>query len=217
MKQKNDTKTIIAIDPGKSGAIAIFYRGKISSVCLKDYAGSEIVSFFKPFAAERLENGVSSAVAYMEKVGGYIPTPEGEGQPGSRMFVFGCAYGFVMGVLRALDIETRLVLPQVWQRGIPGRKGTYNDRKKALHAHAKRLFPQLDIRREEADALGILHYALFQEGISNTGYETPLVANPDDSAAVKWCKAQGWTVPSYGTAEYAQMVRYWAQNVKGAA
>lgn len=199
-------KTIIAVDPGKSGAIAVFDGGRVFTLSLQN--GDE--------AARQTIYSTSQAanpVAYMEKVGGYVPKKDGEGQPGSRMFVFGEAYGYMRGLIDAYSIPLKLVLPQVWQRGIAGRKGDYNSRKKALHAHAKRLFPKLTFTKEEADALCILHYALFQEGVSNRGYSSPLVANPDDSAAVAWCKATFGEVPAYGSPEFARMVKWHAENV----
>lgn len=205
----NKTKVVIAVDPGVSGGIAVFSRSEISTYALEKTDPRELF--------RNLANGAGcdsyQLVAYMEKVGGYIPTKEGEGQPGSRMFVFGEAYGYMRGLMDGYHIPFKLVLPQVWQRGIPGRRGEYSSRKKALHAHAKRLFPNLTFTKAEADALGILHYALFAEGISNTGYSAPLAALPDDSAAVAWCRSQGYDVPSYGSKAYAAMVRYYAEEV----
>lgn len=203
------TKTVIAVDPGKSGAIAVLCGSEISTLRLKTVSEPEIVAFLRQLAP--------GAVAYMEKVGGYIPTEEGEGQPGSRMFAFGDSNGFVRGVLMALGFKIKAVLPQVWQRGVPGKGRSYNDRKKALHAHAQRLFPNMDVTRDEADALGILHYARFAEGLPAPGYSAPLARNPDDSAAVAWCKAQGWPVPAYETKEYGAMVRYYVEKVKQVA
>lgn len=160
---------LMAIDPGVSGGIVIMRGSEILTQSLKNLPDSEIVSFLRA-------NAGPGAVAYMEKVGGYIPKGEdGEqtGQPGSRMFTFGDANGYVRGVLDTLGIRRVMVLPQMWQRGIPGRKGTYWQRKQALRAHAAKLFPALDVTPEVADALGLLHYARFREYGANAGYSLP--------------------------------------------
>ena len=207
-------KTLIAIDPGKAGAIAVLCGTEISTRSLKNLAEPNILEFLRSVSGPH-------SVAYLEKVGGYIPDKDGEGQPGSRMFVFGEAYGLVRGLLLALEIKTVFVLPQLWQRGIPGRGGSYSERKTALAAHARKLFPDLKFGREEADALGILHYARFREFGTNGGYdgEAPPVPvakrelppmREQFALAEAWCKRQGWPVPAKGTPERASMVDHWA-------
>lgn len=207
-KPQINKTTVIAIDPGISGGIAVMRGPKISTLSLKKIPDADIVSFF-----QGVDRG---AVAYLEKVGGFIPKGEdGEGQPGSRMFTFGDSYGFLRGVLAALDIRTVLVVPQMWQRGIPGRKGSYAERKRALREHATKLFPDVAISAETADALGILHYARFRE----TGYAGGYAAQPGRSLpslreqstlAEGWATSKGYAVPVRGTPEHASMVDWWA-------
>lgn len=203
-------RTIIAIDPGKSGGI-VFMRGpEITTHALKNKTDSEIVSILR----EGADPLTPPAVAYMEKVGGYIPKGEdGEGQPGSRMFTFGESYGFLRGVLEALQIPLVLVMPQMWQRGIPGRGGSYSERKGALRDHAAKLFPEIDVTRDIADALGILHYARFKETGANAGYVAKRALpgiREQFALAEAWCKACGWPVPAKGTPERSAMVDHWA-------
>lgn len=153
-------KTIIAIDAGVNGAIAVMHQEKIFTIDLED----GLNTICKVFAWVK---GMDS-VAYLEKVGGYIPKGDnGEGQPGSRMFTFGQSYGQLEGALAGFKIRTVEVVPQVWQRGVPGRKGTYAERKRALRDHAEKLFPNLVVTSSNADALGLLHYARYKEtGVS---------------------------------------------------
>lgn len=99
---------------------------------------------------------------YMEKVGGFIPDANGEGQPGSRMFVFGEGYGFIRGVLAACGNPPVLVVPQRWQRGFPKFK-LKADRKRAFKAHAQKVFSHLTVTLATADALCLLHFAQAQE------------------------------------------------------
>ncbi len=201
-------KTIIAIDPGISGGIAIMRGSEIFTQGLEkgDDETTCLISEYKG----------PDTVAYIEKVGGYIPKGEdGEGQPGSRMFTFGDSYGFLRGLLKAYGIETKFIVPQMWQRGIAGRKGTYAQRKKALREHAKKLFPDLDVTSANADALGLLHYARFKETGANLGYEAQEATMAEQmEQAVAWCKAQGWAVPPARTSARADMFNYWLNQVQ---
>src|SRR5690349_21908963 len=52
-------------------------------------------------------------VCVLEEVSGFA----GKAQPGSAMFRFGEHFGFVKGVVQALEVRLVLVRPQVWQKG----------------------------------------------------------------------------------------------------
>lgn len=72
-------------------------------------------------------------------------------------FTFGHNFGQWETLLFCHGIRTELVKPQTWQRGIPGLGAS--DRKKALKAHAARLFPTIKVTGWAQDALLILNYA----------------------------------------------------------
>lgn len=219
---------IITIDPGVNGAAVAWdsLSPGIPPQIQKMAEGELAVLHF----LEGLSNGGRPGlVAYMEKVGGFIPKGENqEGQPGSRMFTFGNAYGVVRGMLLALGIETIFVLPQQWQRGIPGRKGmSYSQRKTALRNHAQKLFPGLKVSNAEADALGILHYAKAQQnlGANQRDKETfeeldqngakfllPKSKNKQIGLAIEWCETNNYNVPKKGSKEFNTMFEYWLQN-----
>ena len=107
MSKKN--KTIIGIDPGKSGAIALWDEG-IDKVfkCPANVDGMSII-------IHNLKNngwvdGGGDIVAYIERVHAF-PT---DGR--SSAFKFGVNYGQWLGILSTLNIETVLVTPQKWMK-----------------------------------------------------------------------------------------------------
>ena len=146
---------ILAFDPGASGGIVELYPdGKVSAFSMMD--DSELRDHVEEFAAAARADGVR-VVAFVELVGGFIG---GSKFPGSAMFNFGDGYGYIRGLIDAARIERIMVRPQAWQIGIPGVKGQKEKavRKRALKAHAARLFPMLKVTLKTADALCLADY-----------------------------------------------------------
>lgn len=146
--------TIIAIDPGVNGGIAI------------GFSDGRKPPFLEPMPesvhdlAEALAEFKEDSHAFIEQVGGYIGGP---GSPGARMFTFGQSYGQALGVLAALKIPTTLVTPQKWQGalGLGNSKGmTKSQWKSKLRIKAKQLYPGMHVTLATADALLIYHAAL---------------------------------------------------------
>ena len=143
--------TQFAVDPGKSGGIAVRYAGdKVQAYKMPPTEG-DLRDLFV-----RLYNPDNPTIAYVEKVGGYIGGP---GAPGSAMFNFGRNHGFTLGVLSALYIRTELITPQQWQKRLSlgtskGMKPT--EWKNKLKAEAQRRFPDMTVTLYTADALLIL-------------------------------------------------------------
>ena len=152
-------KTIIAIDPGASGALAYHAATDKGSV-VGHNPGLDIQ------ALHVLNDNSSNIVAYVEQVGGYIGKP----QPGSAMFKFGTSYGRALGALEALRIRTVLVRPQTWQKTI-GLGSTLKgpERKRALRDIAKRLYPSHNVTLANCDALLILEHAIQAEAQRERG------------------------------------------------
>ena len=97
-KQKeNSLETIIAIDPGKNGGIAVFdvVRRKIVSLVKMPDTPTDILNFLSVYN--------TNSVCYLEKVGG-LP-----GMGGSAMFNFGKGYGHIEMALLANKIKTCLL------------------------------------------------------------------------------------------------------------
>ena len=99
-------------------------------------------------------------VCVLEEVSGFA----GKAQPGSAMFRFGEHFGFIKGVIQALEIRLVLVRPQVWQKGFglgtASACASKTEWKNKLKAEAQRRFPQLKVTLKTADALLILEWAL---------------------------------------------------------
>ena len=162
-------KTIIAIDPGASGGLAVARFGKTECYPIPDTHGDLLALLRDIKAAADLEcepHGPKPAtVCVLEEVNGFT----GKAQPGSAMFRFGEHFGFVKGVVQALGIKLVLVRPQTWQKvfglGTASRCTGKTEWKNKLKAEAQRRFPHLKVTLKTADALLILEFALTQPGI----------------------------------------------------
>jgi hypothetical protein len=159
-------KTIIAIDPGKSGGIAVGIVGPDSGLvtCYPMPAtdGDVLALLRDVTAAAVIKN--RELVAYIELVCGYTG---GAGAPGSAMFNFGMGFGFLKGVVMTLGIRLVLVRPQEWQKsfhlGSASICSKKSDWKRKLKAEAQRLFVGQSVTLKTADALLILDWARRQE------------------------------------------------------
>lgn len=150
---------IIGIDPGASGGFAeIWPDGRID--CFPMFDEPDMRDYLKQIAVHP-DLGIENVAVYLEQVGGYVG---GDGQPGSSMFKFGSGYGFIRGLLCANHLATTLVVPQRWQRNIPGLKGLKGDpRKRALKNHCARQFPNVKVTLSTCDALLIAAYGKAQQ------------------------------------------------------
>jgi hypothetical protein len=148
---------LLAIDPGKKGALAWALEGIPPSVARIGVGPTAIFAQIDEILA-----GFPNAqrrVAFLEEVGGYI----GVAQPASSAFRFGQSFGQVEGVLAALGFEIHRIRPQKWQKGLVGVGRQLKDktqRKRRLRALAEELYPQLakQITLQTADALLILDF-----------------------------------------------------------
>jgi hypothetical protein len=100
----------------------------------------------------------------LEEVSGFA----GKAQPGSAMFRFGEHFGFIKGVIQALEIRLVLVRPQAWQKGFglgtASACSSKTEWKNKLKAEAQRRFPHLGVTLKTADALLILEHTLSAGG-----------------------------------------------------
>ena len=156
-------KTIIAIDPGKSGGYAIAFDtndgrlGGEHDVYKMPESEVEFVAHLRELKSQ-CETQRIQIEAVIETVGGYIG---GKGAPGSSMFNFGFSTGFVHGALIALQIPLHEIRPQEWQKRVNAGNSKAHKSKSAWKRHlvnlAKKHFPQVQgINLATADALLIL-------------------------------------------------------------
>ena len=147
---------IMAIDPGKSGAIAVHYGGDRVIEC-----------FNMPDGVNDLERFVgmmpNPVKAYLEAQHAF------PGNGAQAMFTFGRGYGQIEGVLAANKIEIVGVTPQKWQKEFQlGRVKDHASKhawKHHLRLAACRLYPEHVVTLQQADAMLILKYAMKQEGV----------------------------------------------------
>lgn len=117
----------IGIDPGVSGALAIIDGDSAAAMVFDERSYIENL---------RLCARESRCVCCLEKVGS-MPK-----QGVASTFKFGVNFGWIQGALMALDIPYELVTPQKWKREF----SVTADKNTSIEV-AKRLFPQVDLRR----------------------------------------------------------------------
>jgi crossover junction endodeoxyribonuclease RuvC len=151
-------KTIVAIDPGKSGGLAVLQGSWVTSYPMPETEGDVLEALRELKRAAEAEG--DDLVCVLEAVSGFA----GRAQPGSAMFRFGEHFGFIKGVIQALGIRLVLVRPQVWQKGFglgtASACASKTEWKNKLKAEAQRRFPQLNVTLKTADALLLLDHAL---------------------------------------------------------
>lgn len=151
-------RTILAIDPGVSGGMAVSRFGKTECWPMPETQGDLLALVRDIRTAAATE--ASELVCVLEQVSGFA----GKAQPGSAMFRFGEHFGFIKGVIQTLGIRLVLVRPQVWQKGFglgtASACASKTEWKNKLKAEAQRRFPHLTVTLKTADALLILEYAL---------------------------------------------------------
>ncbi len=148
-------KTVIAVDPGLSGGIAVHWESEPVKTYPMPSTEGDLVNLLRELTPDP-----ANTIAFVEEVGGYI----GKAQPGSSAFKFGRNFGFLLGVLQTTGIRIELVRPQKWQKalGLGHASGCVSktEWKNKLKAHAQRLYPHLKPTLATADALLILEFGL---------------------------------------------------------
>lgn len=140
--------TILAIDPGKGGAIALLRNGQPQWVekWSDEWEMSSLVL--------DVQNAFADVTAIIENVHS-MP-----GQGVVSMFSFGENYGIWRGILIAFGIPHERISPQKWQSfyGLSSiHKGA--DRKRILCQLAKERFPSMKPTLKTCDALLLGNYA----------------------------------------------------------
>lgn len=172
--------TIIAIDPGAKGAIAVLHDGTVNAHKMPE-TPHDLCSIIDAAHSDAVLSG-NIIRAYIEQVSGFI----GVGQPGSSAFSFGQGYGEIIGVLAHAKVPFVNVTPQRWQKALAlghsdrmrsdramtepeiAAMKSHNARakrewKNKLKAKAQQLYPTLKVTLETADALLILEYGRLLE------------------------------------------------------
>jgi Holliday junction resolvasome RuvABC endonuclease subunit len=151
-EENSKERTVIGIDPGKSGGIAII-NGKNASMekCPKEPIGmASIINSVRTTAyIEDFE-----IIACIEKVHAF-PT---DGR--SSAFKFGMNYGMWIGILASFKIPVIKVTPQSWMKKYQPLPKVKQERKQRLKEIAQNLFPDNKITLSTSDAVLIAEHCL---------------------------------------------------------
>lgn len=150
----------IGIDPGLSGAIAVFdmKKGHLSVIDMPvvevERNGKKKRELSPAMLAHVLGLIGKPSTAFVERVGA-MP-----GQGVSSVFSFGRSLGTIEGALAALQIPMTLVVPQAWQKACGVRGGKDGSRQRAAELFPN--FADLFSRKKDdgrADAACLAWYA----------------------------------------------------------
>tara|TARA_R100001082_G_scaffold44069_1_gene23363 strand:+ start:1801 stop:2352 length:552 start_codon:yes stop_codon:yes gene_type:complete len=165
-------QTIIGIDPGKSGGVAVCKDGLIVDFQKYPKTLGEIVDIVKKIDDDWSESG--KPLAYIEQVHAF-PT-----DARSAAFKFGTNYGLWQGVLLGLQIEYKTVAPQVWMKplGLPKDK---KERKNKIKALAQNVIDKQNVPMDKkrvtlntSDAIIISMYGYLKEKVNNMSLDKKL-------------------------------------------
>jgi hypothetical protein len=151
-------KTLLAIDPGRSGGIAWMKDETVFAVKMPVDA-FDILDLFREIQKDSID-----MVAALEKVGNHV-----HGNAASASAKLSRNVGHLEMGLMALAISHRQVMPTKWMsKVVPGRpKGMeakqVRDRKNYIKFEMQRRYPHLRVTLCTADALGILTWLYDEE------------------------------------------------------
>lgn len=157
------SRTLISIDPGASGGIAVRRRdGKVESFAMPE-AEMALLARLEIIETALLSEAVGQSqsnwkpIVVIEQVGGFVG---GNPAPGSAMFKFGEGYGFIRGIITAKLWPLYTMRPQAWQKALSlGTSKSYPSKpawKRHLRDEASRRFPDQKVTLATADALLLL-------------------------------------------------------------
>lgn len=165
-------KLLIAIDPGKTGAIAMHYK---NNTIVQDMAEN-------PVSISLQIDNMMTVLGYNSTDGILAILENVHSMPGQNcvaIFTFGELFGVIKGILAAKGIPCALINPKDWQKklgGLPSsqkinknltakekNKLKYDNKKQlktAIRDRMQALHPHLRITLLNADALAILTVAI---------------------------------------------------------
>lgn len=151
MPKPQSSSTILGIDPGASGGVAVLYDGVAEAIKMPR-TREGICAIIEDYAPNAV---------FLEKVGGYR---KGNPTPGSMMFNFGRGVGWWEMALTALGFPFEEIPPATWQKALEisfrnSQAGESKEQfKRRLLSRAREEFPELKVTHYTADALLIALY-----------------------------------------------------------
>ena len=151
--------TIVGIDPGKNGAIAVLTPdGEVQTLQLAKATERDIAEFL---------SYRSPGVAYLEQV---ASSPQ---MGVVSAFNFGCSFGSLRMAVIASRLQLETVLPRKWQSAMRVKKigGGFGkndtEKKRATKARAQEIFPEIKITNAISDALLLMEFGRITRGVSH--------------------------------------------------
>lgn len=151
--------TIVAIDPGSGGGIAVFGKGKITAVPMpKDVR--EMQAYF-----EYIKETYEHIVVFIERVQAFVSDDEA---PGKKFAInkMLANYQQILTVVKLSGFRVVEVPPVTWQTTlglkIKGDTRSKTERKNAYKEFAQKTFPEVNVTLKTSDALCLIKFALFK-------------------------------------------------------
>ena len=164
---------LVAIDPGKAGAIAWRTNGGVIDVRPMPETDGDVIMTLGVLNTQAQELKEEVSVIIEAQVGAGMSFAKKEDGEEVRvgtnsMFKFGKGYGFILGAVAMAGWRTELVIPRKWIGGLSlGTRGSRSkvEWKNHLKQAAQRLHPGRHITLKTCDALLILEYAVRNAGL----------------------------------------------------
>lgn len=154
----NSKQTIIGIDPGASGAIAVYYNGRIKVVKMPNDV-REMEQYFN-----YIKSTYENVVVFIEKVQAYGKEDDA---PGKKFAInkMLANYQQVLTVVKLANFRYIEVYPVSWQSTLglklPKSEGeeSKTERKNRYKIYAQNCFPELKVNLNTCDALCLIQFA----------------------------------------------------------
>lgn len=165
---KKQTNTIIAIDPGASGGIAVFSNGMLKSAVSMPSSVDEMSEFFI-----HNKNTYENIIIYIEKVSAWS---KGDDDPGKKFGINKMLknYTELLTVIKISGLRFVEVAPVTWQSTLKLKFKNVDKvpfakfktfRKRKYKEFAQNCFPEVKVTLKTSDALCLVQFALVK--ISN--------------------------------------------------
>lgn len=155
----NQKQTIIAIDPGSSGGIAVFTKSGVQAVKMPKSV-SEMNDYFI-----YIKNTYENVVVFIEKVQAFSSDDD---SPGKKFAInkMLANYQQVLTVVKLCGFKFIEVYPISWQTSlglkIKGKEESKTERKNRYKDFSQNIFPELKVTLQTSDALCIIQFALLK-------------------------------------------------------
>ena len=144
-------KTLICIDPGASGGIAVMdNHGAVAIHPMPEGMTAQLDMLRAVACCPRI-------TAVMEKTGTYVP-----GNSGVAAATFARHCGHLEAALYAFGVPCVQVAPAKWMKHLGALPKEKPERKRAIRELMQARYPHLSVTLKTADALGILTWAMAQ-------------------------------------------------------